>query len=942
MDDLNFGRHRQSIADIQQELHNIFRGHPQCYDNPQGLASLPARCLSDVFDTYREEYGVELLTEDEMASFMQIVDASPDVEATPDTILQLVAMRTSSGQQINPEDSPNSDDGNRGRADERDDRGRHSRSSSNGTSGKYTRPAPNSRPPSRNGDGIPRTPGAKDSPFDAQKRQRSTPLAPVAPSSWTRRPAAPGRRKSDASNHGRPVSDSESPTTFGRGTGGRSRAPSNSTSPGSQQSPTSLHASVGSPPLGAVGSRPHSRAQSQSHHPFSHPTPPQLDLDSAMYESFEETVTKLPMPRMPTDSDSDSDESEDDSALGLVFDRSTASSTASMEPLERLEALQRVNADLAKKLVEVERTLQRKLADHEVELEEMEARLEEAKIELSAAKREEKELRSKERSNQTQIAALESEITKVQKTLDNSRTMYNSLQKQYQEQLNESEDLRNTLRRKDEEIRSFRESLSLQQMETNKYLKENEEYEERIVLLEQDLGLMQQAQTSLDEQKQENLMLKETIDRMRFDMDELRAGLASSAPGAGSGTSSAPSSVSRSLGAELLSQLTDGDRWIENEDEEDSAATLRVLGMEGQGDDIEDEDIVQTIITRTKKRGLSKANKDNAFTLKESREYADAYTQYDPALFARTSITQTDPAPRIPATSLGTQIDMSLTSASMFTQTDVSIPRVTTEVEIQTEELHTSRSPSPQDEDEALASSSSTVLPPTPKAKPVALDFPTPNSPTDLPPSYNQVTSETSSHDLLHLLDTDDLSFSHVPDPQKRRDLRIAVETLRIWHNGLKIPLRSPVGISAEVLEEWRTLKAEIGVGCRVFDRALDDSATQAPNRRRPKNSRFYNIYNTYVYGDSVAGKLPWTGLASHALLCVGASAVVFFAMSPFLAHQYVVPGGPTYYDRTAWSSFNTMHPTGEGFPSEGNLAIWTFLGRLGGGAARIARGWPT
>lgn len=167
----------------------------------------------------------------------------------------------------------------------------------------------------------------------------------------------------------------------------------------------------------------------------------------------------------------------------------------------------------------------------------------------------------------------------------------------------ESEDLRNTLRRKDEEIRSFRESLSLQQMETNKYLKENEAYEERIVLLEQDLTFAQQAQASLDEQKQENLMLKETIDRMRFDMDELRAGLANNAPGAGSGASSAPSSVSRSLGAELLSKLTDGGGWIDEEDEEDSAETLRVLGIEGQGGDTEDEDIVQTIITRTKKVG---------------------------------------------------------------------------------------------------------------------------------------------------------------------------------------------------------------------------------------------------------------------------------------------------------------------------------------------------
>ena len=165
----------------------------------------------------------------------------------------------------------------------------------------------------------------------------------------------------------------------------------------------------------------------------------------------------------------------------------------------------------------------------------------------------------------------------------------------------ESEDLRNTLRRKDEEIRSFREALSLQQIETNKYLKENESYEERIVLLEQDLGIAQQTQASLDEQKHQNLMLKETIDRMRFDMDELRAGLSSNA--SGSGTNSAPSSVSRSLGAELLSKLTDDGGWLDNEDEGDSAETLRVLGIEAGGDDTEDEDIVQTIITRTKKVG---------------------------------------------------------------------------------------------------------------------------------------------------------------------------------------------------------------------------------------------------------------------------------------------------------------------------------------------------
>ena len=165
----------------------------------------------------------------------------------------------------------------------------------------------------------------------------------------------------------------------------------------------------------------------------------------------------------------------------------------------------------------------------------------------------------------------------------------------------ESEDLRNTLRRKDEEIRSCRENLSLQQTETSKFLKENEAYEERIVLLEQDLALAQQAQTSLDEQKQENLMLKETIDRMRFDMDELRATLASNAPTAGSGGSSAPGSVSRSLGAELLGKMKNGSGWIDDDDEADEAATLKELGIEDLDGNTDDEDIVQTIITRKKK-----------------------------------------------------------------------------------------------------------------------------------------------------------------------------------------------------------------------------------------------------------------------------------------------------------------------------------------------------
>lgn len=95
------------------------------------------------------------------------------------------------------------------------------------------------------------------------------------------------------------------------------------------------------------------------------------------------------------DDEHDSDE-DDDSALGLVLDRTTTSSNASLAPMERLDALQKMNTDLGRKLLEAERTLTGKLEDHEAELEEMQSKLDELKSELSSTKREEKELRSKE------------------------------------------------------------------------------------------------------------------------------------------------------------------------------------------------------------------------------------------------------------------------------------------------------------------------------------------------------------------------------------------------------------------------------------------------------------------------------------------------------------------------------------------------------------------
>jgi len=179
----------------------------------------------------------------------------------------------------------------------------------------------------------------------------------------------------------------------------------------------------------------------------------------------------------------------------------------------------------------------------------------------------------------------------------------------------ESERYRNTLRRRDQEIKDFQDAAALQALENHKYAKEHDNYEERIAFLESELSIAQQAHAQLDEQKQENLMLKETIDRMRFDMDEMRNNAASTPTGGGgsSGQTSRSNTMTKSLGAELLGKMT-GAHWEKirsnqwdiagGEGEEEGESGETVVNLDSDGEETEGEDVVQTIITRKKRVGV--------------------------------------------------------------------------------------------------------------------------------------------------------------------------------------------------------------------------------------------------------------------------------------------------------------------------------------------------
>ena len=152
-----------------------------------------------------------------------------------------------------------------------------------------------------------------------------------------------------------------------------------------------------------------------------------------------------------------------------------------------------------------------------------------------------------------------------------------------------------------------------------------------------------------------------------------------------------------------------------------------------------------------------------------------------------------------------------------------------------------------------------------------------------------------------------------------------------------------PEGISEDAIEDWKALKEELGIECHAVEQIIGNSRRTGLPRssKTPRRGRFYNIYNTYVYGDKPEGS---SGAFSYSqvLFYVGASAAVAFLVGSSIAPQYAIPGGPTYYDRAAWSSFNSIQAVGEGFPGDGSTALWGFLGKLGGGAARTLQGWPT
>lgn len=89
-------------------------------------------------------------------------------------------------------------------------------------------------------------------------------------------------------------------------------------------------------------------------------------------------------------------QTDDDEHSRHETDRTSLFSLASSASGDRVEDLERENAELSKKLQELQRALEDGMASHELEMEELHMQMEEIEAELASSQRDEKDLRMKD------------------------------------------------------------------------------------------------------------------------------------------------------------------------------------------------------------------------------------------------------------------------------------------------------------------------------------------------------------------------------------------------------------------------------------------------------------------------------------------------------------------------------------------------------------------
>lgn len=271
------------------------------------------------------------------------------------------------------------------------------------------------------------------------------------------------------------------------------------------------------------------------------------------------------------------------------LDTYTADDSVIENTKSELLASQDKNDMLQRLLAEKERKLNSLQEEHEEAMFDMQNKIDDLKSDLQALKKEDKELKNNERSLLEQINAFEAEIAQLQKQLETQKNAYTKLKKDYEDQCEVAEKMRESLREKAEEIRAQKDEYEQLSAHARDWEAAKHDAERTVQQLRSELETAQEIDAALTEQRQDNAVLQETIERLRFELEEAKR--PSSGFSDGRRGNSNPPSLSKRLGTELAKQM------IVHEEVEESGSDT-----EGEIDpDKSLDSYVETVIQRRRR-----------------------------------------------------------------------------------------------------------------------------------------------------------------------------------------------------------------------------------------------------------------------------------------------------------------------------------------------------
>ncbi|CAH7665864.1 hypothetical protein PPACK8108_LOCUS157 [Phakopsora pachyrhizi] len=323
--------------------------------------------------------------------------------------------------------------------------------------------------------------------------------------------------------------------------------------------------------------------------------------------------------------------------------------------LEEYMNLQRAYEILREKIKDLEEQISHIGKVHEDELVTLNDKLEEISQDLAISKKNEKDLSVAEKRQRFQLTNSDEEITRLQKELSNLQNNHVKTKQKCDEFLTELEKVRSQLSVKEEELRYANQSVQSHASDINKWEGERKFFEDLVKKLQGDLSEQQRNGEILEEQKQANLDLKATIDKLKFELDEQRARLSGSL-GPSSRPISIAGSVRNTFGEEIKRAIASGEYGEDDDNASDTTEGDKITRIvKGLSDEIsvnENDEVYEEIqikrIKRKKAKDQTGQGGSDFFSLEEVIEIQDASTDCEGLISLKSVHTQTDTIPEPP------------------------------------------------------------------------------------------------------------------------------------------------------------------------------------------------------------------------------------------------------------------------------------------------------